>query len=84
MYDRPSFFDDDRDVNGCSFSFPAFEIKQRPHLLHCMFDSRVPWRDCRRIDHKFGVPPVRWYANYRTLQMARCMWSDDKVYLVLL
>jgi hypothetical protein len=18
-------------------------------------------------DHKFGVPPVRWYANYRTL-----------------
>ena len=67
-------------------ALPAFEIKQRPHLLHCMFDSRVPWRDCRRIyiDHKFGVPPVRWYANYRTLRMARCMWSDDKVYLVLL
>ena len=29
-------------------ALPAFEIKLRPHLLHCMFDSRVPWRDCRR------------------------------------
>jgi hypothetical protein len=25
-------------------------------------------------DHKFGVPPVRWYANYRTLTLDRCLF----------
>ena len=29
-------------------------------------------------DHKFGVPPVRWYANYRTL--ALCVKTHDVVW----